>query len=95
MSQFEFPAFRWDHPETSQQASLQIAPAVETLRAKVLDCIRDHNGCTDQEVQTYLQMPGNTQRPRRQELVRGGFVKDSGDRRRTVKGRAAIVWVAT
>ena len=95
MSRFKLPAFRFDHPETSREASIKIAPTTPTLRAEVLACIRQHGGCTDQEVQAYLQMPGNTQRPRRIELVRAGSVRDSGVKRRTVRGRASIVWVAT
>lgn len=52
------------------------------------------SGRTDAEIQFNLGMKGNTQRPRRLELVEVGLVIDSGMRRETPKGNNAIVWLA-
>lgn len=40
-------------------------------------------------------MGGSTERPRRIELMHGGFVVDSGYRRFTKAKRSAVVWVIT
>lgn len=50
-------------------------------------------GMTDDELQRKLQMSGDTERPRRGELLKAGLIKDSGVTRRTSKSRLAIVWV--
>jgi hypothetical protein len=40
-------------------------------------------------------MNPSTQRPRRVELVEGGWVEDSGERRPTRSGMDAVVWRGT
>lgn len=83
------------HSETSRAAAEGIKPAAGTLRAKVLDCIKNSaSGLSDENVQDLLQMPASTQRPRRIELVRAGLVVDSGKTRLTRSGRSAVVWCA-
>jgi hypothetical protein len=84
------------HPDTSRLAALEVAPRTGTQRARVLDYIRTRGsrGATDAEIQHALGMNGNTERPRRIELVEGGWLTDSG-LRRTVSGRPAIVWSAS
>jgi hypothetical protein len=47
---------------------------------------------TDEEMQLAGMMPANTQRPRRIELAQLGLVCDSGVRRRTSRGKTAVVW---
>jgi len=82
---------------TSRAAAEAIAPRAGTLRRAVLDFLvglGDH-GATDEEMQTALKMGANTQRPRRVELVAGGFVVDSDQTRPTMSGKAATVWIAT
>jgi len=83
-------------PETSQIAAEAMKPHAETLRRKVLDLLRSvwPDGLTDEEIQDRLNMSGDTQRPRRWELVAVREVLDSGQRRRTRSGHSAIVWVA-
>lgn len=49
---------------------------------------------TDAEIQDALGLDGSTQRPRRRELEQAGLVFDSGERRATHTGRAAVVWRA-
>lgn len=50
-------------------------------------------GLTDTEIQEKLGMSGDTERPRRGELLKGGLIKDSLITRKTKRGREAIVWV--
>lgn len=83
------------HSETSRQAAVAIAPTSGTLRAKVLAFIQTRGaaGATDEEIAQALGLNPSTARPRRIELVRGGFIEKRGTRK-TSSGRAADVWVA-
>lgn len=76
--------------ETSQRPTV---PDAEQTR--ILNALR-HNvsGMTDEELQALLEMPGNSERPRRRELERKGLIRDSGRRRAVRSGRQAIVWIA-
>jgi hypothetical protein len=78
------------HPDTSREAAAEVMPRTGTQRREVLDYVtrRESLGATDAEIQAALYMSGNTERPRRIELVAAGFVHDSGRRR-----GGAIVWV--
>lgn len=89
------PPFHRNAPETSMKAAGSIANTAETLRARVMAHLAEKGdrGATDEEMQVSLEMPANTQRPRRWELEKSGRVKDSGQRRKTVSGRMAVVWV--
>ena len=84
---------RRDHPDTSHIAAATI-PRTGTLRRAVYDAIHrtGDEGMTDSELQRALDMDGNTERPRRVELIDAGLIKDSG-RRRYEGGRPMIVWV--
>jgi hypothetical protein len=64
-------------------------PRTGTLRRMVLDYLtaRGAHGATDGELQWALKLAGNTERPRRLELVEVGLVNDSGRRR-----DGQIVW---
>ena len=66
-------------------------------RAAVLSYIRGCTtaGATDFEIQIALGLDGNTERPRRGELVTVGRIKDSGRKRRTPLGGQATVWVVS
>lgn len=81
------------HPETSHIAASEVEPRTGTQRRRVLDYLREVGefGATDSEIQAALRMDGNTERPRRIELVAAGRVVDS-QKRRVVDGRPAIVW---
>lgn len=80
---------------TSKAAAERIAPKAGTKRAKVLECLKKVGtlGLTDEQMQYWLKMPANTQRPRRVELVKAGLIKDSGRTRPTLGGDQAVVWV--
>ena len=85
---------RTDHPDTAREAAAMVAPRIGTQRRKVYDFIASTGvaGATDIEIQTSLGMGGNTERPRRVELVDQGLISDSG-RRRMHGGRRHIVWM--
>lgn len=79
---------------TSKAAAERIAPKAGTKRAQVLECLKKCPiGLTDEQIQWQLDMPANTQRPRRVELVKAGLIKDSGRTRPTLGGDQAVVWV--
>ena len=84
------------HSSTSQAAAIEIQPNAGTLQREVLEHLRDVSsyGATDCEIQRALKLSGDTQRPRRWELLRKGLIADSGRRRRTDNGKWAVVWVA-
>lgn len=81
---------------TSKAASLSVEPTTGTKRAILLAFLRGCGaaGATDEEMQLNVPMNQNTQRPRRIELVKGLFVIDSGNTRKTVGGDDATVWIA-
>jgi hypothetical protein len=90
---FQQPAQK--HSPTSIAAANRVASAA-ALRARVLAyLVTQPDGATDEELQTALDMPGSTERPRRVELVTRGLVRDSGRTRQTRSGRQAVVWVAS
>jgi hypothetical protein len=80
--------------DTSYAASVYMAPRVGTVRQQVLDDLKRHGPATDPEIQARMRMEPNTERPRRVELVEGGFVRDSGQRKRH-HGKEHIIWEAT
>jgi hypothetical protein len=81
------------HPDTSHAAAADVMPRTGTQRWRVYNFIvrKGDAGATDDEIQRALCMNGNTQRPRRVELVDAGLIVDSGQRR-VVRGRLMIVW---
>lgn len=83
--------------DTQRLAALSVYPNTGTWRRQVLDSILSSGviGATDEDLQLALNMNPSTQRPRRVELVEGGWVEDSKGRRKTRSGRDAVVWVAT
>jgi len=91
-------------PETSHRAALANAPCSGSQRAKVLLAIHnfsyvDRNavgpGLNDDEIVNASKLTGNSVRPRRGELHRGGFIEDSGGRRSSMLGNDSVVWSLT
>ena len=82
---------RRDGAPTSKAPGLAVAPRTGTQRRRVLDAIATRPS-TDEEIQDALRMSGNTERPRRVELVEGGWIRDSGARRPSASGQESIVW---
>ena len=80
--------------QTSIEARAKIEPKIGTLRRKVYELFlnRGMSGLTDQEIEKYLHLDGNTVRPIRVSLVEDGFVIDTGTIRKNDKGNNCIVW---
>lgn len=86
---------------TSRAAAFAALPRSGGTRWRVLDEIvamtfsTFYAGATDEELQARLKLSPNTERPRRIELVDGGWVEASERCRATMSGNASIVWRAT
>lgn len=82
--------------ETSK-ASADTMGGVKSIRARIFEyfALEGELGATDDEVQRLLDIDPSTQRPRRIELARDRLIEDSGFRRQTRAGRAAVVWRIT
>lgn len=91
---------RSDGAATSKEAALAIMPKTGGQRRRVLEAVasvaRDPRtaGLTDPEIQSMTGLGQNSERPRRVELVRGGWLEDSGQTRE-YGGSAHVVWVLT
>jgi hypothetical protein len=83
-----------EHPGTSFAAAERILGRTGSARRRVLEALA-LLARTDEELQTDLRMPANTQRPRRVELAAAGYIRDSQQRRATASGAKSIVWEAT
>lgn len=81
---------------TSMAAYAKIQAVAPTLRGQVYRFLLVKHekkvGATDDEIQISLDMRGQTERPRRRELVDLGLVRDTGKTRLTEAGRDAVVW---
>jgi hypothetical protein len=73
------------------QAAEQIKRAIGPLHKKILAHLNVQPS-TDEEMQHYLDLSANTQRPRRRELQLMERIEDSGETRLTRSGRQAVVW---
>ncbi len=85
------------HSSTSKGAAIALSESRRaTLRALVLRylLVIGDIGATDEQIQIFLHMNGNTERPRRCELLEAGLIADSGARRLTKSGLYAVVWKA-
>ena len=82
------------HSATSAEAAVRKGPSASIDRERVLLFLRERGeiGATDEQIQNHLGMAGDTERPRRVELLRAGLVKPEGVRK-TRTGRDATVWV--
>lgn len=91
---------RNDHGDTAKAAAKSIKLRSGTQRAAVLLELYAVNqagwgGLTDELLQIRLGMGASSERPRRVELVRMGFVEDSGKRSQTAAGLDAVLWTTT
>ena len=88
-------------PHNGTATSIAAAESMEqdapTMRRKVLAYIVESgmHGATDDDIQRALQMSGDCERPRRGELLTALLIEQTGEIRRTSKGREAKVWHAT
>lgn len=85
------------HRDTSRAAAAGVREDSAWLRHLVYDHVQScgPGGCTDAEGQEATGLDGNTWRPRRVELMRNEWVRDSGRFRLTQAQLRAAVWVAT
>lgn len=92
---FNPPAHHNAPPGTSEVAARSVRGFTGAQRARVLAFIasRGPHGATDDEGESALGIKPQTYTPRRGELVKAGFVVDSGVRRPTASGRPAAVWI--
>lgn len=84
--------------ETSRQAADVIAPKVNALRKRVVDCLKAQGAMTPDEAAAALSLDILTVRPRFSELARMGMIVKTGERRRARGGQSrcmANVWRAT
>lgn len=88
-------SLRSDASDTSAEAAARYYPKSGSDRLLVLETLVELNGATDEELQSFLGMPANTERPRRRELVMCGYAEATSQRRATSTGNDATVWVAT
>lgn len=76
---------RNDARDTARAAALAALPTAGQNRRRVLDAIAGSGvhlpGMTDREIAEATGLPENSVRPRRVELVEGGWIEDSGGRR--------------
>lgn len=77
--------------DTSLSAREAIRSRAQNLRERVLEMLRARP-MTDNEMQLEGNILAATQCPRRVELCEVGLVCDSGQRRRTLRNRLAVVW---
>lgn len=89
------------HSATSRRAAIDAYPRTGTQRHRVLEFIRGRgdDGATDDEIQVALNLNPSSERPRRIELVEGGYVRakvvdGAAVERLTRWGSDAQVWVA-
>ena len=84
------------HSRTSIMAAGRAVGGAETARERVYQAIADHSGgITDMEIQELLNMSGDTERPRRIELLDAGRVQAVGlkaVKRPGKRDRVATAW---
>lgn len=96
LARFGPPAARNSDPHTSHDAARFTAPRANTNRALALRALAaEPHGLTDFELAEVTGLQQTSIGKRRGELRDGGFVQDSGERRRAPSGTPAIVWEIT
>lgn len=83
--------------ETERAAALAAMPRTGTNRLRALAAIAlaGRDGLTDHELAERTGIYLYSVAPRRVELMKGGWVRDSGHRRETPNGTPAVVWILT
>lgn len=77
----------------SKDAAIAMIPTAGTLRYRVFSAIeKSQNGLTTDECADRLGETVLSVRPRFTELASGGWIEDSGKRRKNASGRSATVW---
>lgn len=85
-----------DGPTTSKEAAVAVFPRSGTQRHRVLQALAMSTfGLTDEDIEDITGLDYNSSGPRRRELVNAGWVKDSGEVRKSGKGVNQVVWKIT
>lgn len=85
------PGYKVDGP--SKDAAIAMIPTAGTLRYRVFSAIENSiSGITTDECAERLGETVLSIRPRFTELMNGGWIEDSGIRRKNASGRSATVW---
>ena len=79
--------------ETSGEAWASVLAYLGEIDRRILSHVRDRRGATADECLVALNMPHQTASAQLSHMAAAGLVVDSGARRPTRSGRAAIVWV--
>ena len=89
----EFAMVRTSDPSTSKEAAAGASVNAAKLRARCLEVLRAHPaGLTDFQLADLVGSQQTSAGKRRGELVAQGLVRNSGERRPSPSGAAAIVW---
>ena len=95
MTLWDIPAARTTDPETSHRAAASVRNIRESQQT-ILNLLKEHGALSDEQI--FKKFPKKITpsgaRTRRNELVRMGLVKDSGQTDKTASGRATIIWQA-
>lgn len=78
--------------QTSLQAYQQISNTLGAMQEKVLGLYQSMPESTDMEVGRASGLTENQVRPRRNELVKKGFLFHYGTRKCSVTGKTAMTW---
>jgi len=85
-----------DPQATEKAAAYKVYPRTGSQRRLILDAIaQSEGGLIDEEIGALPGVADTAHRTRRNELVMGGWVEDSGKVRFTASGTESIVWVLT
>jgi hypothetical protein len=87
--------FRKESPSTQYVAALDLYPTSGNKRRLVLDTVDAHGGLCDEQGEDLTGMLHQSWSARRNELVRYGWLEDSGRRHVNRSGEEAIIWVLT
>lgn len=80
--------------DTSREAAMHIAPTVSTVQKMVIDALAE-GMLTSEEAAIRTGCDYRTIQPRFSELQDRGWVRDSGVRRKSSRGRNIIAWEIT
>lgn len=86
------PAAGRNAPSTSRAAGDSMQQHATRLARQIWDYLKDHGPATCAEAQQALGLSHQTCSARFNELKRKGLIHDTGAKRKTPSGRAAVVW---
>ena len=82
----------YQRTETSFNAAVRVAVNARNVRDRVASVLAERGPMTADEIAAVLGLSILTVRPRVTDLNKAGRIEDTGARRQTGSGNAAIVW---